>query len=507
VLDPKKRELWSHGERVALEPKVFDLLLYLVQHRDRVVGKDDLLQAVWQGRIVSDSALTTRLNAARRALGDNGEKQSLIRTLPRKGVRFVAEVEEAPDDIHRTGPEPPSMLPDRPSIAVLPFANIGGDPAQEYFADGMAEEIITALSRIRWLFVIARNSSFTYKGKAIDAKQAGRELGVRYVLEGSVRKGGNGVRITAQLADAATGASLWADRFDGTLEDVFELQDRVASEVAGVIEPTMETVEMQRSAQRAPSELTPYDFYLRALQGCYSCDSQQLFRALDLLERAIECDPAFGPVLAAAAGCRQFLGCAGWIDEWEANRLKAVELARRALQADSEHPAVLTESARVLAYFTAEIDSAIALLERALTLNPSHARAWYWNGWVRLFTGQPDLATEHFRTSMRLNPRHRPYLTGMGAAHFFNRRYPEAVEALLASLGALPGWPTTYRFLIASYVQLEQLEEAREGMIRLRAITPTPLHAAECAGNSPFRNREQRALYLEALSLAAGMID
>jgi TolB-like protein/tetratricopeptide (TPR) repeat protein len=511
VLDVRRRELRRGAELVKLEPQVFDLLAYLVQHRDRVVGKDDLLHAVWGGRIVSDSALTTRINAARRALGDNGERQRLIRTLPRKGGCFIAEITEAPDGTHSplaTAPDamglgPGPALPDKPSIAVLPFVNIGGDPEQEHFAAGMVEEIITALCRMRWLFVIARNSSFTYKGQTVDVRQVGRELGVRYVLDGAVRKSGDRVRITAQLLDAETGGYLWADRFDGGLADVFALQDRVAANVAGVIEPTMEAAEMHRSAKRPTDDLTAHDLYLRALADCYSCNAERLLRALHLLEQAIGRDPGFGPALAAAAGCRQFLGVSGWVDDPAINRLNAVELARQALQADSHAPTVLAEAARVLAHFTDEIDSAIAMIERALDLNPSYARGWYWNGWLRLFAGQPDIAIEHFRSAMRLNPRHRPYLTGIGAAHFFGRRYREATEALTGSLVELPGWPTTYRFLAASCVHLGRLEKAREMFDRLRAITPAPLPLADCSGNSPFRNREQCALYTEGLRVAA----
>src|ERR1700737_3185609 len=241
VLDTARRELSRGGEQIELEPQVFDLLAYLLRNRERVVSKEDLLASVCGGRIVSDATLDSRIAAARRVVGDSGAAQTLIRTFARKGVRFVGEVREeakpaalAPEMAAEPG-RPELALPDKPSIAVLPFANLSGDPEQEYFADGMVEEIITALSRIRWLFVIARNSSFTYKGQAVDVKQAGGELGVRYVLEGSGRKGGNRVRITAQLIDAVTGTHLWADRFDGLIEDVFELQDKVASSVAGVI--------------------------------------------------------------------------------------------------------------------------------------------------------------------------------------------------------------------------------------------------------------------------------
>ena len=270
VLDGERRELRCGGELIAVEPQVFDLLVYLVQHHDRVVSKDDLLQAVWGGRIVSDSALAARINAARRALGDSGKAQGWIRTLPRKGVRFIGAVREEQAPATASSPPessdnmPAPALPDAPSIAVLPFQNLSGDLEQEYFADGMVEEIITALSRVRWLFVIARNSSFTYKGHAVGVNQIGRELGVRYVLEGSVRKAGNRVRITAQLVEAESGAQLWADRFEGSLEDVFQLQDDVAVSVAGIIEPALLAAEGHRSAKRPTSDLTAYDLYLRA---------------------------------------------------------------------------------------------------------------------------------------------------------------------------------------------------------------------------------------------------
>jgi TolB-like protein len=225
AFDTDRRELHRGADVVSVAPQVFDLLDYLIRNRERVVSKDDLINAIWNGRIVSDAALTTRLNAARSAIGDSGEEQRLIKTLPRKGFRFVGPVREAQGaagaavaDNPVEPPKPVLTLPDKPSIAILPFTNLSSDPEQEYFADGVVEDIITGLSRSKSLFVIARNSSFTYKGKAVDIKQVGRELGVRYVLEGSVRKAGNRVRITGQLVDAATGNHIWADRYDSTLE-------------------------------------------------------------------------------------------------------------------------------------------------------------------------------------------------------------------------------------------------------------------------------------------------
>ena len=266
-LDIKRRELRRGTELIELEPKVFDLLAFLVQQRDRVVSKDDLLQEIWGGRIVSESALTTRINAVRRALGDDGTQQRLVRTFTRKGIRFVGEVTEMSDPAVTFASDQPGRAPiaaDKPSIAVLRFRNMTGDPEQENLVDGVVEEIIRGLSRLRWLSVIARNSAFAYKDQAVDVKQLGRQTGVRYLLEGSVRKAGNHVRIAAQLIDATNGAYLWADRFDGSVEDAFELQDRIAVSVVGVIEPALQAAEMRRSAARSTSDPWFLDRLLRS---------------------------------------------------------------------------------------------------------------------------------------------------------------------------------------------------------------------------------------------------
>ena len=269
-------------------------------------------------------------------------------------------------------PEPAALpLPDKPSIAVLPFQNMSGDPEQEYFADGMVEEIITALSRIGWLFVIARNSSFTYKSQAVDVKQVGRELGVRYVLEGSVRKGGNRVRITAQLIDAETGTHLWADRFDGLIEDVFELQDQVATSVAGVIEPALRAAEIQRSSDRPTNDLTAYDLYLRALPHSNRYAKDLALQALDLLRQVIERDPHYAPALARASSCHMQLHNGGWTDEPEETRRNGIDLARRAVQADNGDAEVLSGAAHVLGFFGGDLSVSMTMIDRALALRPS----------------------------------------------------------------------------------------------------------------------------------------
>jgi TolB-like protein len=392
-------------------------------------------------------------------------------------------------------------LPDKPSIAVLPFQNMSGDPEQEYFADGMVEEIITALSRIRWLFVIARNSSFTYKGQTVDVKQVGRELGVRYVLEGSVRKGGNRVRITAQLIDALTGTHLWADRFDGLIEDVFELQDKIAVSVSGIIEPALQAAEMRRSAARPTTDLTAYDLYLRALGAYYPTTRERIFEALELVEQAITIDRHYGPALAQAALSHMRLVYEGWAETPETNRRKSIELARQALQVAENDPGILASAALVLARFGEDIGAMIGLVERALTDNPSFARGWRVSGLLRVFAGQHDLAIEHIETSLRLSPRERTgqTLSAMGAAYFFKRQFDEAVSKLLLSIQDDPGFPTAYRELAACYAHMGRLDEARAILARLRTIT-----AIVVPSDLPWRNPEDRELFLSGLRLAAG---
>jgi TolB-like protein len=392
-------------------------------------------------------------------------------------------------------------LPDKPSIAVLPFANMSGDPEQEYFADGMVEEIITALSRIRWLFVIARNSSFTYKGQAVDVKQVGRELGVRYVLEGSVRKAGGRVRITAQLIDALTGMHLWADRFDGSLEDVFDLQDKIAFSAAGVVESTLQVAEVRRAVDRPTTELTTYDLYLRALPEHRSWDRERIRSALDLLERAIERDPNFGPALGAAAVCHHHFSTIGGIGDPGTHRRAALAYAHRALQASPSDPGTIANVASILGYFGEDIEPAIALIDRALDLNPSFARGWGVSGWLRLWAGHQSVAVEHLQTAIRLSPldRNATQLFGIGVARFFERRFDEAIATLLTTLSELPGHAGIYRYLAACYAHAGRLEDAREIVRQLRTITPNVVPNVV-----QWRRPEHREFFLSGLRLAMG---
>jgi adenylate cyclase len=428
---------------------------------------------------------------------DFGEHQLKNIAQPVRVYRISAEQLAIPQVSVRPAP----ALPDKPSIAVLPFTNMSGDPEQEYFADGMVEEIITALSRIRWLFVIARNSTFTYKGRAVDVKQVGKELGVMYVLEGSVRKAGNRIRITGQLLDATNGAHLWADRFDGTLEDVFELQDNVASSVVGVIEPTLEGAEHRRSIQRPTNDLTAYDLYLQAHAHAQSWERREIMRALDLLGEALKRDAQYGLALSLAAFLHQNLELNGWSEDQQRNREISLDLVRRALRAAGDNAIVLGDAAHVLGYFEPEIDPAIAIIDRALDLNPSYATGWVRSGWLRLMAGQRDLAIQHFERSLRLNPlRKGPASYGIAVSHFFARRLEKASAMLLLSLQEFPNWAPCLRVLASCYAHVGRLGDAQSIVGKLRQTTPVLVPCVE-----QWRIREDREFFLDGLRLAVGV--
>ncbi len=326
---------------------------------------------------------------------------------------------------------------------------------------------------------------------------------MRYVLEGSVRKAGSQVRITGQLIDALTGTHLWADRFDGSLEDVFELQDRVAVSVAGVIEPALQAAEMRRSAARPTPDLSAYDLYLRALAAFFPTTKDRVIEALVLLEHAIAIDRHYGPALSWAAGCHLQLVRNGWAEDPETSRGKAIDLARQALEAAQNDPAVLANAALVLAHFGEDIDAMIGLVDRALALNPSFARGWYMSGFLRVFAGETDLAIEHVETSLRLSPRElmgQP-LSVLGLAYFVKREFDKAAAKLLLAIQDHPGFPPSYRTLAACYAHMGRLEEARAIVARLRTITPLVVPS-----DLPWRNPEDRELFLSGLRLAAGEV-
>ena len=493
-----RRELWRDNRPVRLGGRALDILCVLASTGGAVVTKDELMARVWAGAVVEENNLQVHIRALRVALEEDGTEGSWIVTVPGRGYRLLRL--RQPPAAHDPAPGRSVPVPDKPSLAVLPFLNLSGDPEQQYFADGMVEEIISAISRIRWLFVIARTSSSSYKGQAVDVRQIGRELGVHYVLEGSVRKSGNRVRITFQLIDASTGADLWADRFDGPMGDVFDLQDKVASSVAGVIEPALQAAETARSTGRPTTDLTAYDLYLRA-HAMVSSSAQQIREALRLLEQAIALDPRYGPALAWAAYCCFRLLLDGRSEDPAADRLKGADFARRALEVAGDDPDILAHAAQALSYFGEDAGAMIALVDRALTLNPNFARGWFVSGVLRMDAGQPDIAITHVETSLRLSPRARvgTSLTVIGEAHFLARRFEEAVPKLLLAIHEDPSFPVPYRFLAACYAHMGRLAEAREMITRLRAITSIVIPDA-----TNLRNAEHRELFLSGLCLAAG---
>jgi TolB-like protein len=343
--------------------------VYLVQNREHVVSKDSLFEAVWSGRIVSESTLTSHINAVRKAIGDNGEDQKLLRTVPRKGYRFVGDVRNAlsanetlsiTPTITEAHTPPALSLPDKPSIAVLPFQNLSGDPEQAYFADGVVEDIITALSRIRWLFVIARNSSFTDRDRGVDVKQIRQELGVGYILEGGLRKSADRVRITGQLIDTKTGAHLWAERFEGTLDDIFELQDRIATSVVGAIAPQVELAEIERAKGKPTASLNAYDCYLRGLAHVHRGSREAVEQALPLFHRSIELGPEYAAAHAMAAWCLFWRRVNGWSKDHALETAEGTRLARRAVELGRNDPVALTRGGHALAHLAGDIDGGIA---------------------------------------------------------------------------------------------------------------------------------------------------
>jgi len=369
----------------------------------------------------------------------------------------------------------PLALPDKPSIAVLPFANISGDPEQEYFADGMVEEIITALSRIRWLFVIARNSSFTYKGRAVDVKQVARELGVRYVLEGSVRKGGNRLRITGQLIDTATGAHIWADRFDGALDNIFELQDQVASSVVGAIEPRLRRSEFERVSRKPTESLDAYDLYLRALALRDKPTAESVPEAIALLKRALAIDPGYAPAKALIGFFRVHQSAHGRSPASEADGAEAVTLAKQALEAGRDDPDALWMAAYTLIFLAGERDIAAAAIDRALTLNPNSALAWAARGMVLCGRGQPDQAIEACQRAMRLSPLdslRRMFTMGMAIAHSVAGRYDEALDWVERTLHAEPSYLSPLRLKAIACAHLDRIEEAQIAVRQLLEAQP-----------------------------------
>jgi adenylate cyclase len=505
VLSLNRGALLADGVERALRPKSFALLSHFADNPGRLIDRDEIMRAVWPGVFVSDDSIAQCIKDIRRALDDDAKV--FLRTVPRRGYLFAPQLRRempaaASADAADTA-KPAPRRPAKPSIAVLPFQNMSDDPEQDYFVDGMVEEIITALSRIRWLHVVPRVSSFTYKGQMPDIRQVGPALGVRYVLEGSVRKAGDSLRITGRLIDTETVAHLWIDRFDGSLRDVFDFQDRVASSVAGVIEPALQAAEAARAAGHPTDDLTAYDLYLRGY-ALFMESSRQFPDAVRFMEQAIARDPKYGQALGwAAVGLTRLIGD-GRSGDPARDRARAIDFATRALAAAEDDPNIIVNAANVLSWFGEDMAAMLALVDRAMAINPNFARGWHISGLLRLRAGDLDAAIAHTEMSLRLSPRAGDggsTRLNIGAAHFFARRFEQALPTLLLASQDDPTDPHPFRYLAACYAHMGRLDDARAISARLRVIGDAPV-----PNLNYLRNATYREFYQSGLRLAAGAV-
>lgn len=505
ILDTDLRELRRDGELVSIQPQVFELLVHLLRHRDHVVSRGELIKLVWDGRIVSNSTLDSRINAVRNAIGDSGREQRLVRTIPRKGLRFVGtaiscESQAAPSE--RLDPRAALTPPDRPAIAVLPFDNMSGDQEQEYFSDGISEDIITALSKLRWFFVIARNSSFTYKGKAVHLKQIAADLGVRYVLEGSVRRNGGRVRITAQLSDTASGSHVWAEHYDRDLIDVFAVQDEITDAIVSSIEPRIYAAENFRSRRKPPNSVDAWDLVMRALSHHWRVTRMDSVAAQALLEQAIAIDPNYGQALALIATNHMFGAHLGWTDLASAAST-AEQAALAAIATDSEDAWGHTALGSV--YFsTRRLDEAIAELELALQLNPNFSLAQGYYALALSYGGRWQDAYDATQRSIRQSPRDPSSAIYYGVAaytQFVGRNYQDAITLARHATRQRGDLSGAYRVLAVAAGMTGQIEIAQTALQELRRTQPN-ISLAWVATQLPWKLEADREHYLEGFRRA-----
>lgn len=508
TLNTDRRELRRGTDLVPVEPQVFDLLQFLIRQRDHVVTRDAIIDAVWNGRVVSESALAVRINAARAAIGDSGQEQRLIRTLPRKGIRFVGHVRERDSRPMPEGPGASTGAETRhpPSIAVLPFANMSGDVEQEHFADGIAEDLITALSRFRSLFVIARSSSFTYKGKSVDVREVARELGVRYLLEGSVRTGAQRVRITAQLVDAESGIEVWAERYDRPLTAIFAVQDEITDTITATIEPEIGAVERERARRKPPEHLGAWEHYQRGMWHLLRRNREDLDAARALFRISTDLDPMFAPPRAALALSCFFQITHGFTRDHAASLDELYGQGAQAVALDAKDS--LAHTALGLALMERrDYSASIAEHQQAVSLNPNSSLAHWAFGYGLQRADRLNEALEQFEDALRLSPRDPglwSYLTLKASTLYQLREYQDAAQfARSAAQHAVADliWP--YVHLAAALGQLGRMKEATTAVEELRKRRPS-LTVSDVRSWPHNRSRSERALehMLEGLRLA-----
>jgi len=515
-LDTDRRELRRAGDLVAVEPQVFDLIDYLVCRRERVVTKDELLDEIWAGRIVSESTLTSRINAARRALGDSGGEQRLVRTIARKGFRFVGTVQddretravpagEADRIAGETGPggsRAGSPALNRPAIAVLPFTNMSGEPEQEYFSDGISDDLITALSKLRWFLVIARNSSFIYKGNPVHLGRVAEELGVRYVVEGSVRKSGGRVRITAQLNDVVSGSHLWAEKYDRALTDVFAVQDEITESIVFSIQPQLYAAESYRAQRKLPENLDAWDLVMRALSHYWRVTRTDHLVAQALLEKAIAIDAEYGQALGVLASSYMFTAHMGWIDMRPAMAL-AERAASAAIRVDAEDAWAHVALGHVH-LFARRFDDSLAEFETALRLNPNFALALGYYGLSLSYSGRRREAEEVAGRALRLSPRDpysAVYAGVLAYAKFLGGDYEGAIQLSREAIRQRSDFVGAHRVLTAAAGMAGDATLAASGLEECRRAQPN-LSLDWIATEMPIKLDADRAHYLEGFRRA-----
>lgn len=492
VFDRGRMALRCEGQPVLLGGRATAVLAALIEADGAVVTKAALLEAGWPGTIVEEGNLAVQISALRRALGQALDGGEWIATVERVGYRLLG-----PDAF-------PARANGKPAIAVLPFVNMSADPDQDHLADGIVEDIITALSRFKSFAVAARNSSFVYDRRAVDVRQAAKELGVRYVLEGSVRRFGNQVRISAQLIEAASGMHLWAEHFDGKLEDLFDLEDRITESVIGLIEPQIRKAEIERARHKRPESLDAWDLFIRALPMVYSMNVPGYAEAIGLLERAIRLDPGYAPALALAAWAHEkrftFGGTAPpGVDDRQA----CLAFADRALEADADDPMVLVLGGYFRIVFRHDY-TGMALCQRAVALNPNHLLVLNTAGSAHMFAGDLDEALACYTRALELSPGapdNYVSLKGIAGAHYMAGRFEEAIAAAERSIQFDKGHIYNYLFIACSHAQLGRASEARRALDVALTLWPDLTIALEMEGTT-MRFPERDALWVEGLRKA-----
>jgi TolB-like protein len=500
TLDTERLSLTANGEEIPVEPQVFSLLQYLVEHRDRVISKDEIIEQVWDGRIVSDGTLTSRINSVRRAVNDDGKSQAVIRTFPRRGIRFVATVAE--DDVFTEDVVSKSTptLPDKPSIAVLPFDNLSNDPEQEYFSDGMAEDLITDLSKISGLFVVARNSSFAFKGQAVDVKGVAEQLGVRHILEGSVRKMGDKLRVNAQLVEASSGGHLWAERYDGDMTDIFQFQDDIRGQIVSALRVSLTPIDEALTEQKQTSNVKAYDLFLNGRANFYRFTPESMQEASHLLEEAIRIDPEFADTYSYLSLCH-FWEWGALIPGCDDNLERAHELAEKGYSLDGSS----TNAAVSLGWIKAWLhryDEAFTIFEDSLAKTPYSSTVIATLGQVLNFWGDPEGGLEKIEDALKIESFPPPnWQLWAGHSQFLLHQYAQALPKFKLMEEWAPKFVFVHVLLACTYVELERLEDARNSIKTLLEISPQ-YSVKDAARIFPYRKEEDRNLVLDSLRKA-----